>query len=54
MGQTPRTERQPQTVFADAHVVLREVADGREELRYGPVLLGWVDRTTGETRFERY
>jgi transposase InsO family protein len=40
-------------VFTNAHVVLREVADGREELRYGPVLLGWVDRTSGETRFER-
>ncbi len=38
-------------VLANAHVVLREVADGREELFYGPVLLGYVDRTTGETEF---
>ncbi len=40
------------SVLANAHVVLRTVADGREELRYGPVLLAWVDRTSGEPRFE--
>src|SRR5579883_2261490 len=38
-------------VLANAHLSLREVADGREELRYGPVLLGYIDRTSGETEF---
>jgi hypothetical protein len=41
------------SVLANAAVVLREVADGREELRYGPVRLGWLDRTSGKPRFER-
>jgi putative transposase len=41
------------SVLSNAAVVLREVADGREELRYGPVLLGWLDRTSGKPRFER-
>jgi putative transposase len=41
------------TVLANAHVVLHEVADGREQLHYGPVLLGYIDRTAGKTRFER-
>lgn len=41
------------SVLANTHVVLHEVADGREELRYGPVLLGTVDRTSGKARFAR-
>jgi transposase InsO family protein len=41
------------SVLANAAVVLHEVADGREELRYGPVLLGWLDRTSGKPHFER-
>jgi putative transposase len=41
------------SVLANAAVVLRDVADGRETLRYGTVLLGWLDRTSGEPRFER-
>jgi putative transposase len=41
------------SVLANAVVVLREVTDGREELRYGHVLLGWLDRTSSKPRFER-
>ncbi len=32
---------------------LRTVADGREELRYGPVLLAWVDRTSARVAASR-
>ena len=39
--------------LAFARIAMREVADGRREVRYGPVLLGWLDETSGASRFER-
>jgi transposase InsO family protein len=41
------------TVLANAHLGVRECGEGRREVFYGPVLLGYVDETTGEPRFER-
>jgi transposase InsO family protein len=39
--------------LARALIAMREIADGRCEVRYGPVVLGWLDRTSGKPRFER-
>lgn len=40
------------SLMALAHLGVREVADGREEIFYGPVLLGHFDRTGSKPRFE--
>lgn len=40
-------------VLANAHVALREIGNDREEMLYGPVRIGWIDRTAGTTTFER-
>lgn len=41
------------TVLANAHIAMHEIADGRHEVVYGPIVLGWLDETSGKPRFNR-
>jgi len=40
-------------VLGGAMIGLREVAEGRHEVIYGPVRLGYLDETSGKPRFEK-
>lgn len=41
------------TLLRFAQLGVRECAEGRREIFYGPVLLGFLDETAGKPRFER-